>query len=615
MAFPDSFLEELRNRVPLSGVIGRSVRLIKRGREFTGLCPFHNEKTPSFTVNDDKGFFHCFGCGAHGDVIGFVMRNAGLSFPEAVEQIAQEAGLAVPQVRPEDRQKADQAATLGKAMEEAAKWFQAQLQGDTGTEARAYIRKRGLTADTVERFRLGYAPASRTALKEAMLARNIPETMLVEAGLLIKPEEGGASYDRFRNRVMFPIGDRRGRVIAFGGRALDPDAPAKYLNSPETPLFHKGFNLYNHANAREAAREAGAVVVVEGYMDVIALAQAGIAHAVAPLGTALTEEQMALLWRLSNEPILCFDGDNAGWRAALRAADRAMPLLEPGRSFRFAILPGGQDPDDLVRSQGRAAMDEVLSNALPLADILWRRETENRPLDTPERRAALEAALIGLANQIKSPAVQNHYREHFRARMRNLFAPARTAWPPGGRNWSPGRIRPGFGRPQQPEGDTGPITSGLSGRTERALLAAVVAHPWLLEDHGEVFAALSFPQGPLDSLKSRILEEASRHPGLDGEAFAAHLRQQGLGPQLDLATGESGRVLEPFARAGTARDKVEKGWYQAVQRYRLAELEQELAAAEADLASDTNPEAWQRFVALQAEVGSARSQVSASDTD
>lgn len=619
MAFPDSFLEELRNRLPLSGVVGRSVRLSKRGREFTGLCPFHNEKSPSFTINDDKGFFHCFGCGAHGDVIGFAMRSSGLSFPEAVEQLAQEAGLQVPRMRPEDREKAEQSATLGKALEEAARWFQGQFQGQAGAEARAYIQRRGLKPETVERFRLGFAPASRTAMKEALLARGLPEPLLVEAGLLIKPEDGGTSYDRFRNRVMFPIGDRRGRVIAFGGRALDADAPAKYLNSPETPLFHKGHNLYNHAIAREAARESGTVVVVEGYMDVIALAQAGIDHAVAPLGTALTEEQIVLLWRLSAEPILCFDGDSAGWRAALRAADRALPLLEPGRSFRFAILPGGQDPDDLVRNQGRAAMDAVLAAAQPLADILWRRETEGKPLDTPERRAALEAAVLAVAGQIRNPAVQGHYRDHFRGRLRSLFAPART--------WQSGRPRPqgsstwpgGFGRPVTPEGWRGPIGSG-AGRSEKALLAAVVAFPWLLEEHGEAFAALTFPAGPLDSLKSRILEEASRHPGLDGKAFEAHLRERGLGDQLDLLTGETGRILEPFARPGPdedqkVRDKIGRGWWQAVQRYRLTELEQELAAAEADLASNTNPEAWQRFVALQAEVAATRSQVSASDID
>lgn len=613
MAFPDSFLEELRNRLPLSGVVGRSVRLIKRGREFTGLCPFHNEKSPSFTVNDDKGFFHCFGCGAHGDVIGFTMRNSGMAFPEAVELLAGEAGLEVPRMRPEDREKAEQVATLGKVLEEATSWYQAQLKAAVGNEARAYIQKRGLKPETVERFRMGFAPQSRTALKEAMLARKLPEDLLIESGLLIKPEDGGASYDRFRNRVMFPIGDRRGRIIAFGGRALDPDAPAKYLNSPETPLFHKGHNLYNHAIAREAAREAGTVIVVEGYMDVIALAQAGINHAVAPLGTALTEDQITLLWRMSAEPILCFDGDNAGIRAAMRAADRALPMLEPGKSFRFALLPGGQDPDDLIKAQGRAAMDAVLAGAQPMADILWRKETEGHPLDTPERRAALEASLYGLASQIKHPAVQTHYKDHFRSRLRTLFAPART-WTPGNRPSRPFGQGGNFGKPPAPLAMGGPVNTG-QGRTERALLTAVLTHPWLLEDHGEAFAALTFPAGPLDSLKSRILEEASRHPGLDGEAFAAHLRQRGLGAALDLVTGETGRILEPFARADTPADKVERGWWQAVQRYRLSELEQELAAAEADLASNTNPEAWQRFQALQAEVGSARSQVSVSDTD
>lgn len=421
MAFPDSFLEELRNRLPLSGVVGRSVRLIKRGREFTGLCPFHNEKSPSFTVNDDKGFFHCFGCGAHGDVIGFVMRNSGLAFPEAVEQLAQEAGLAVPQVRPEDRQKADQVATLGKAMEEAAKWFQAQLQAGVGAEARAYIQKRGLKQETVERFRLGYAPQSRTALKEALLARGLPEPLLVEAGLLIKPEDGGPSYDRFRHRVMFPIGDRRGRVIAFGGRALDPDAPAKYLNSPETPLFHKGGNLYNHALAREAARESGTLIVVEGYMDVIALAQAGFEHTVAPLGTALTEEQLQILWKITPEPILCFDGDNAGQRAAFRAADRAFPLLEPGKSLRFALLSGGKDPDDFVRENGKTSFEEVLSRATSLAEMIWQRALSSHTLDTPEKRATVVSELKELTKTIKNEIVRRFYDNEFFVRSGKEF--------------------------------------------------------------------------------------------------------------------------------------------------------------------------------------------------
>ena len=421
MAFPDGFLEELRNRLPLSGVVSRSVRLLKRGREFTGLCPFHNEKSPSFTVNDDKGFFHCFGCGAHGDVIGFAMRNRGLSFPEAVEQLAAEAGLEVPRMRQEDRERASQVATLEKAVEEAAKWFEAQLKANTGNEARAYIQKRGLKPETVDRFRLGYAPQSRTALKEAMLARGIPEPLLIESGLLIKPEDGGASYDRFRHRVMFPIGDRRGRIIAFGGRALDPDAPAKYLNSPETPLFHKGRNLYNHAIAREAARESGTVIVVEGYMDVIALAQAGFDHTVAPLGTALTEEQLQLLWRMTPEPILCFDGDAAGQRAAYRAADRALPLLEPGRSLRFALLSGGKDPDDFVREFGRASFEEVLSKATNLAEMIWQRAISSHSLDTPEKRAIVVRELKDLTKAIQDPIVRQFYDNEFFVRTGREF--------------------------------------------------------------------------------------------------------------------------------------------------------------------------------------------------
>ncbi|WP_374633208.1 DNA primase [Ferrovibrio sp.] len=627
MAFPDSFLEELRNRVPLSGVVGRSVRLIRRGREFSGLCPFHNEKSPSFTVNDDKGFFHCFGCGAHGDVIGFVMRHNGLPFPDAVEQLAAEAGLQVPQSSPQDRERAEQAASLGSALEAAAEWYRAQLNAQAGREGKAYLERRGLKPETIERFRLGFAPNSRTGLLEAMRARKIPDALLVEAGMVIKSDDGEL-FDRFRNRVMFPIADRRGRVIAFGGRAMDPNAPAKYLNSPETAVFHKGHTLYNLAMAREAAHAAGTVLVVEGYMDVIALAQAGFEYAVAPLGTALTEEQIALLWRMAAEPVLCFDGDKAGMKAALRAVDRALPLLEPGKSLRFALLPGGQDPDDLIKAQGRDAMEAVLAAALPMAEMLWRKETEGQPIDTPERRAALQAQLYDQAGRIKNTIVQQHYRDHLRERLRGLFNPGRQGpgrngpgkfgSGPGGRGgprpggfsanpWAPGGK---FGRPL---GDTSPIPQESSDRREKALLLGFLLHPWLAEDHSDSFAGLTFRNAALDSLKSRILEETSRHPGLDGEALVAHLKGQGLQAQLELLDGETGRLVEPFTRADSPRDKVERGWIQAVQRYRLSELEQELAVAQAELADNMSPEAWGRFSALQAELGSVRSQVSASD--
>ena len=351
MAFPPRFLDELRQRCSLADVVGRRVRLTKRGREYVGLCPFHNEKTPSFNVVEDKGFFHCFGCGAHGDVIGFLMQNGGLGFREAVEQLAGEAGLEVPQSTPQERERAQRQVDLQDAMEAACVFFQAQLEAPAGRTGLAYLERRGLDAATIRRFRLGFAPDGREALKRA-LAGKIPEALLVEGGLLRRPEDGGATYDYFRNRVIFPIGDRGGRIIAFGGRVIGEGQP-KYLNSPETPLFQKGRVLYGWAAARANAAKEPSAIVTEGYMDVIALHRAGFATAVAPLGTALTEAQLEELWKLAPEPILCFDGDAAGERAALRAADRALPLLRPGISLRFAALPAGEDPDTLIARYGK----------------------------------------------------------------------------------------------------------------------------------------------------------------------------------------------------------------------------------------------------------------------
>ncbi|MCH7807554.1 MAG: DNA primase, partial [Proteobacteria bacterium] len=348
MAYPNEFLDEIRARTSLESVISRKVKLTKRGRELLGLCPFHNEKTPSFTVVEEKGFYHCFGCGAHGDVIRFVMDQEGLHFHEAIEKLAAGAGLPLPKFSAEDLEAEKKRTSLYDVMARALDWFIAQLNTDQGKAARNYLKQRGLSQDIIQRFSLGFAPARKTALKEALQARNIKHEELIACGLLIEPEDKSDTFDRFRNRLMFPILDARGRTIAFGGRALD-EAPAKYLNSPETVLFHKGKVLYNHAGARKAAVEAGEVIVVEGYMDVIALAQAGFENTVAPLGTALTEDQLYLLWRLAPEPVLCFDGDPAGLKAATRAMERALPLLRAGRSLKFAMLPEGDDPDTLVR--------------------------------------------------------------------------------------------------------------------------------------------------------------------------------------------------------------------------------------------------------------------------
>ncbi len=420
MKYPQSFIEEIRARVRVSEVIGRAIPLKRAGREFHALCPFHKEKTPSFTINDEKGFFHCFGCGAHGDVIGFTMDYEHLGYREAVARLAGVAGLAVPQLTHAEVVKEQKASSLQQVMEAVTTWFEEQLeQTGEGETARRYLTERGLTPETRSKFRLGYAPADRDALVKAMKTRGVTEAQLVDTGMLIALEERTA-YSRFRRRLMFPIRDRKSRVIAFGGRVLpnEPNADApKYLNSPETELFHKGRQLFNLDLARRAAFDARQLIVCEGYMDVIALAQAGITHAVAPLGTAITAEQLQLCWQLVDVPTLCLDGDNAGQRAMTRAMDLAMPLLVPGKTLQMAVLPKGADPDSLVREQGRVAFEEIITNAKPLADILWS-QTMNASANTPEARAAQEQGLMLKIGGIKHPSVQHYYKQYMRDRLR-----------------------------------------------------------------------------------------------------------------------------------------------------------------------------------------------------
>ena len=422
MGFTPDFLDEIRNRLPVSEIVGRKVRLVRKGREHTGLCPFHNEKTPSFTVNDDKAFYHCFGCGAHGDVINFVLETEGLSFPETIERLAGQAGLQMPEYSPQDRQKSKVKKTLFDLMEAVTHWFESQLAAQVGSQGRTYIQKRGLSNETVRKFRLGFAPNSRSALKEAMLARSeFSEEMLIEAGMLIKPDDGGDSYDRFRDRIMFPITDRQGRVVAFGGRALSNNAKAKYLNSPETPLFHKGRLLYNLSGARKAAFEKGRLIIAEGYMDVIAISQAGFPEAVAPLGTAVTEDQIREMWRLAPEPLLCFDGDKAGQRAAIRVVDRSLGLLKPGHSLKFVYLPDGEDPDSFVAGHGERAFEGLLSKGVPLANVLWSELIGDAQVETPEQRAGLEQKIARVLSEIKDQKIRGYYEGDFQKRLKNLF--------------------------------------------------------------------------------------------------------------------------------------------------------------------------------------------------
>ena len=407
---------------------GRQARAHEEGgREWRGLSPFNAEKTPSFYVNDQKGFYHCFSSGKHGDIFTFLMETEGLSFPEAVERLASEAGVAVPKPTREAAAEDEKRRSLHDVTELAAGFFESALAGRFGARAREYLDRRGLGPETRRAFRIGYAPSDRFALRDHLAGKGISVEMMIEAGLLVTGEDVAVPYDRFRDRVMFPIEDLRGRVIAFGGRAMSADMPAKYLNSPDTSLFHKGSLLYNLHRARKPAHERSGIIAVEGYVDVIAMSLAGFPNAVAPLGTALTEDQLQLLWRCADEPVLCFDGDGAGRRAAFRAVDLALPALTPGKSLRFALLPEGQDPDDLARSGGGAAVERVLKSARPLVDILWARELEAGPLDTPERRAALEARLREVLSAMRDDTLRRYYREEIEMRLAAL-SPERGRW-------------------------------------------------------------------------------------------------------------------------------------------------------------------------------------------
>src|SRR5262252_6067767 len=426
MRFTSQFLDELKARLPVSEVVGRRVRLVRAGREFKGLSPFNKEKTPSFFVNDQKQAWFDFSSGKNGSIFDFLMLTEGLSFPEAVERLAAEAGMPMPKVSHEEEAREEKRRSLADVMELAAEFFETTLAGRFGAKARGYLADRSLDPATQVKFRLGYAPAERFALKEYLGNQGVSVEDMVAGGLLVSGEDIPVPYDRFRDRVMFPITDQRGRVIAFGGRALEKDAQAKYLNSPETSLFHKGGTLYNIATARQAAHDGATLIAVEGYVDVIAMVGAGFGATVAPLGTALTEDQLGLLWKMADEPVLCFDGDGAGQRAAYRAVDLAMPRLRPGKSLRFALLPQGQDPDDLVRSGGREAASDVVAAARPLADMLWARETEGHSFDTPERRAALETRVNEVTAGIADDAVRKYHRQDFSARLSNFLAPAQA---------------------------------------------------------------------------------------------------------------------------------------------------------------------------------------------
>ena len=590
MKFSDSFLDEIRARLPVSTVVSRRVPLRRAGREWKGLSPFNKEKTPSFTVNDQKGFYHCFSSGKHGDIFGFVMETEGVSFPEAVERLAGDAGLPMPKPDPQFERVAKERLGLFDAHEAACAYFETEIATRDGREALDYAERRGLTAATMKEFRIGFAPGSKDALKAALIKRGFSEVQLLDAGLLVKPDDGRAPYDRFRHRLTIPIINAKNRIIAFGARALDAATEPKYLNSPETKLFDKGSTVFNFARARGPAFDKGELIVVEGYMDVIALYQAGFHPTVATLGTAFTERQMDQLWLLAPEPIICFDGDRAGEAAAARAIDRMLPVLREGHSFRFAFLPQGSDPDDLVRNEGAGALSRCLAEARPLIDILWQRECAAVNLDTPERRAALEERLDQLLNTIANARVRDHYKRDIKSR---LFALWRDV---GRRSAAPAKASPArSGARPLPSAHGFAIT----------IILALAHHPSLLDHFAEEVAHLDIRQRQLAELLGLLTQTIFRNHAIAPEQLATLMRGSSHGRLFETLERSSAFKRVAFLQAETPEAEVEEQFAELLYRWTtLKSLDREVQDQALDL-SDLSEADYEQFVQLQQQVANA----------
>lgn len=627
MRFSDTFLEDIRQRLPISQVVGEFVQWDKKksqpGRgDYWACCPFHGEKTPSFHADDRKGIYHCFGCGVTGDHFRFLTERGGLNFPEAVERLAGQAGIQIPARNAREEQRDRERKTLYDVMEMAAGYFEAGLAHNIGARARGYLNERGVSPKMQAQFRIGFAPDSRNGLKQHLADNGVTAEQMDAAGLVASREGDALSYDRFRNRVMFPIMDFRGRIIAFGGRALSADVPAKYLNSPETELFHKRMVLYNGQAARKAAQDGKSVVVVEGYLDVIAAVAAGFEGAVAPLGTALTEEHLALLWRMSDTPVLCFDGDDAGQRAMARTTDVAMPLLEPGRTIKVATLPQGLDPDDLIKQQGPAAFGDLIAKARTLSDVVWGLETGGVLPDTPEARAALEAKLRGRVNAIRDQSVRRHYSQAMDERLQAFFGGrGRTGGQQNRRdqgrgNWNRqgGYGQNWYGRGQSPKVTVSDtlrnsrlLSQGSSHQVtprEAVIVMSLINHPQLAEARLEKLAELEFGSPAARQILAGVIDLISGGEST-GEAVIAGLVARGHGAEVD-------RMGEMLTRHGIwqsgadiAEMDAETGLNHALALHnKSVQLNRELKAAELALGQDPSEESFERLRDIQNQITS-----------
>jgi DNA primase len=590
MALPASFLDELRARTPLAAIVGRRMRLARSGRQWKGCCPFHGEKTPSFYVYED-GHYHCFGCGAHGDAIGFIMQSEGAGFMEAVERLAAEAGLEVPKPSPEAAATEQRRLDLAAVLEAAQASYHRRLFLPEGRLALDYLRGRGLSEPTIHRFGIGWSGEGRGAVAADLGRDGVTQDQLVDAGLMRRDDETGRPFDLFFNRVMFPIRDRRGRVISFGGRILGDGQP-KYVNGPETALFSKRRTLYALDLAREAVRGGAPLVVVEGYMDVIALHEHGFLGAVAPLGTALTEEQFEDLWRLSDAPILCFDGDAAGGRATERALATALPFVSTQRTVTTIALQSGQDPDDFVRKRGRVEFERVLSNPRSLAASLLAAAKSGQPAKTPEQRARVMERLEGLVRAIGDATLKWEYRRSLGGQLRKEFK--------------------GLPLPTDRTGlaiaisELGLVAEQRNGERLRILTAILLRHPMLLRDVEHAYVGLDLPR-PLATLRTALQEWAEAAEILDSQALMTHLTNSGLQAEADQALARGPVPLPACASSAAMPAEAAAGWWHIFGFLNVQRLGEEIALAEAVCAQELTAQNQNRLLALKAALNKVNS--------